>query len=172
RNAIVALSDRIVKIWALNGFRPGLTVSPGVIHGGTVANTVPGHASCQVDVRVARAVDVEAFDLALQDILAASIIPDVRFHVEKHLGMPPLEKTEASVRLVGLARRAAEEIGFAVEDTATGGGSDGAYAAAAGADVLDGLGPVGGGAHSEREYVEIDTIVPRTAMVSRLITLV
>ncbi len=171
RNAIVALCDRIVEIWGLNGMLEGLTVNPGVITGGTVANTVPGEASCQVDLRVSRAIDVERFDEALQRLLATSIIPDVQFQADKHLGMPPMEKTSLSARLVELAQQAALESGFSVNDTTTGGGSDGAYAAAVGTPVLDGLGPIGGAAHSEGEYVLIESILPRTAMVARLMTL-
>lgn len=172
RNAVVALSERIVHIWRLNGMRPGLTVNPGLIAGGTAANTVPGEASCVIDLRIEASRDVEAFEAEVEACLAASVIPDITFDLRKELGMPPMEKTEASQRLVDLAKLSASELGFSVSDTATGGGSDGAYASAVGTPVLDGLGPVGGGAHSDREYIELDSIVPRTAMLARLVTLV
>ena len=71
-----------------------------------------------------------------------------------------------------LAQAAAVEMGFEIKDTATGGGSDGAYASETGVPVLDGLGPIGGGAHSAREYLEVASIEPRTAMLARLVTLV
>jgi glutamate carboxypeptidase len=171
RNAVVALSERIVHIWHLNGMREGLTVNPGLIAGGTAANTVPGEARCVIDLRVARLQDVEAFEAEVQACLSASIVPDISFDLQKELAMPPMEKTEESQKLVDLARVSADELGFSVTDTATGGGSDGAYASAVCTPVLDGLGPVGGGAHSEREYIELHSIVPRTAMLARMVTL-
>jgi glutamate carboxypeptidase len=172
RNAIVALADRVLAIWGLNGLRPGLTVNPGVFKGGTTVNTVPGEALCRFDVRVVRQDDLIVFESALVESLGSSLIPDITFEVETQLGMPPMEKTEASARLVRLAQQAAGELGFHVVDTATGGGSDGSYAAAVGTPTLDGLGPIGGSAHSEWEYIELDSIVPRTAMLARLITLI
>ena len=171
RNAIVALADRILEIWKLNGKSPGLNVNPGLVRGGSAVNTVAGEAVCEIDVRVTRTADIETFDEMLRDILTTSMIPDVTFEATKDHTMPPMEKTNASQRLVDLAQQAAQEIGFELADTFTGGGSDGAYAAQTGVPVLDGLGPIGGFAHSEREFLTLDSVVPRTALLARLITL-
>lgn len=172
RNAIVALADRILEIWKLNGRLPGLNVNPGLIRGGSSVNTVAGEASVELDVRVGSATDIPAFDGLLRELLEASLIPDVTFLATNDHTMPPMEKTEGTARLVELARRAARELGFEVGDTATGGGSDGAYAAVTGVPVLDGLGPIGGYAHSEHEFVDLDSIIPRVAMLARLIMLI
>lgn len=172
RNAIVALAERVLEIWRLNGMRQGLTINPGVIRGGTTSNTVAREATCIIDVRVKRLADIAAFESEVQELLSSSIIPDIQFDLQREAAMPPMQKNRKSQRLVDLAKQAAAEIGFEVEDTATGGGSDGSYAAEAGVPVLDGLGPIGGNAHSEREYLELPSIVPRTAMLARLVTLV
>lgn len=172
RNAIVALADRILEIWKLNGKLPGLNVNPGLIRGGSAVNTVAGEATCEIDVRISRTEDMETFDTLLRGILNTSLIPDVTFDATKDHTMPPMEKTEASQRVVDLAKQAAQEIGFELADTFTGGGSDGAYAAQTGVPVLDGLGPIGGFAHSEHEYLALDSVVPRTALLARLMTLV
>ena len=172
RSAIVGLTDRILEMWKLNGALPGLNVNPGIIRGGSAVNTVAGEATVEVDVRVQRSADITEFDRMLRAVLSTSIIPDLRFDATQDHAMPPMEKTPASARLVTLAQQAAHELEFVVNDTFTGGGSDGAYASAVGAAVLDGLGPIGGYAHSEREFLELDSIVPRTAMLARLITLI
>jgi glutamate carboxypeptidase len=81
-----------------------------------------------------------------------------------------MEKTAASARLVELAKQAAHELGFEIEDVATGGGSDGNYTSALGTPTLDGLGPIGGKSHNAaEEYMEPNSIVPRTAMLAKLI---
>lgn len=171
RNAIVALADRILQIWSFNGRYSGLSINPGLISGGSAVNTVPGAAVCSIDVRIARAADIATLESELRELLTSSAIPEVEFVLSNEHTMPPMEKTQATERLVDLARQSAAEIGFDVADTATGGGSDGAYAAETGTPVLDGLGPIGGNAHSEREFVDVSSIVPRTAMLARLISL-
>jgi glutamate carboxypeptidase len=85
---------------------------------------------------------------------------------------PPMARTPAIASLEALAQRAAREAGFCVNGASTGGAADAAFAAAEGVAVLDGLGPVGGLDHSPDEYILKDSIVPRTAMLARLIELI
>lgn len=80
-----------------------------------------------------------------------------------------MEKTAAVAVLVEMAQQAARELGFEVHDTSTGGTSDANFIAALGIPVLDGLGPLGGDDHSPDEYLEIDSILPRTALLAKLI---
>jgi glutamate carboxypeptidase len=172
RNAIVALSEKVLELWKLNGTVPGLGLSPGMINGGVAVNTVPGEATCDFDLRHLLPEDRLNFEAKVREILTHSMIDDVTFAVGSFHEMPPMPKTEAIERLVGMAKQASEELGFQVEDTLTGGCSDGCIAAATGVPVLDALGPVGGAAHSDGEYTEVDTIVPRTAMLGRIVTLI
>jgi glutamate carboxypeptidase len=92
---------------------------------------------------------------------------DATVHIE--VAHYPMQKSGGTIRLLHLARSIAGGLGFEIRDTATGGASDGNTAAAAGRPVLDGLGPIGGGAHSPAEYVSVPSIVPRTALLAGLI---
>ncbi len=83
-----------------------------------------------------------------------------------------MRKTAAVVALFRLAQQAASELGFALRDIASKGGSDASFAAALGVPTIDGLGPDGGSPHSEDEYLELSSVVPRTAMLGRLIELI
>ena len=82
----------------------------------------------------------------------------------------PMEKTEGAQRLVDLAVDVAAELGFAIEDVATGGASDGNTTSAAGCPTLDGLGPIGGGAHAPDEWLDLASVVPRVALLAGIIT--
>jgi glutamate carboxypeptidase len=86
--------------------------------------------------------------------------------------MPAMERTPAVERLELLAQAAAAELGFAVKGASTGGASDASFVAAEGVPVLDGLGPIGGLDHSPEEYIELDSITPRTALLAKLIAAV
>ena len=80
-----------------------------------------------------------------------------------------MEKLERSGRLVEHARSVAEALGFAINDAATGGASDANTTAGLGVPSLDGLGPIGGGDHSPAEYLDVESIVPRTALLAGLL---
>lgn len=170
-NAILALSHYIQSLQGLNGLRPGLTVNVGVVRGGSRSNVVPDFAQAQVDVRILRAQDAERLEAALREIVARQVVKGTRAELSGGISNPPMEKTPASAQLVEWAKGAARELNFEIEDVATGGGSDGNYTAGLGTPTLDGLGPVGGKAHNAmEEWLNLDTVVPRAAMLARLLT--
>ncbi len=172
RSAILELAHQIITLHALNGIAPGVTVNVGVVEGGMRSNIVPDFARAKIDVRAITRQGMDIAEKALHDLPQKTTVPDVKLSLEVGERRPPMEKTEAVAYLVELAQQAAEELGFSVQDAATGGGSDANLTAAEGVPSLDGLGPIGGLDHSPDEYLEVDSIVPRTAMLARLITLV
>ena len=169
-NAILALARYLDALPPLNGLQPGLTLNVGIVRGGTRANVVPDLAQAEIDLRVLRASDAAAFEQALREIAAREMVPGTSAQVSGGVANPPMEKTPASARLAEYAKQAARELGFEVEDVATGGGSDGNYTAALGTPTLDGLGPVGGQSHNAmEEWLDEKTILPRAGMLAKLI---
>jgi len=169
-NAILALAQYTTALQALDGLRPGLTLNVGVVRGGTRPNVVADFAEAEIDVRIVRAEDAAPLEQAIRAVLARAVVPGTAAELRGGIMSPPMEKTEATGRLVGLAKTAARELGFEVEDVATGGASDGNYTAAFGTPTLDGLGPVGGKGHNAmEEWMDVNSVVPRTAMLAKLI---
>jgi glutamate carboxypeptidase len=169
RSAILEASHQVLALHALNGRWPTVTVNAGVIRGGTRPNVVAERCDLEVDLRAATA---DAFDAAAAEVerLAATPTVDgVTVELERIAGHPPMEKSEASGRLVALAVSIAAELGFEVSDAATGGASDANTTAAMGLPTLDGLGPVGGDDHSVDEWLDLASVVPRTALLAGLI---
>ena len=56
-----------------------------------------------------------------------------------------------------------------LDGVAVGGGSDGNFTAAIGVPTLDGLGAVGGGAHADHEFVEVDTMPARAQLIAGIV---
>ncbi len=169
-NAVLALARYVEQLQALNGLRPGLTVNIGVVQGGTRRNVVPDLAQAEVDVRIVRAEDAAPLEQAVRDLLARAVVSGTSAEMSGGFDNPPMERTEATARLVTLAKQAATELGFEIEDVATGGASDGNFTAAQGTPTLDGLGPVGGKSHNAmEEWLDVNSIVPRAAMLAKLI---
>jgi glutamate carboxypeptidase len=166
-SAIAELARQVLDLEAENDASGETTVNVGVIYGGTRPNVVAEKASAAIDLRVATA--VEAYRMS-EHILG--LRPhDARTQVRATGGMnrPPMERTAGTAELFQLACRLASELGFELSEIATGGASDGNLCAAAGVPVLDGLGAVGGGAHSRAEHVVIDQMPLRAALVAHLV---
>jgi glutamate carboxypeptidase len=168
RSAILELANQTVALHKLNDHERGITVNVGVVEGGTRRNVVAAEATAKIDVRARTVADLESTISAMYALAAQPTVADTTVILRGGIDKPPMERTAATERLIAWCEEAAADAGFAVRDTATGGGSDGNTTAAMGVPTLDGLGPVGGGAHSPDEWVSIPSIVPRVAMLAGL----
>lgn len=170
RNAILELASRIIAVQALNGTIPGVTLNTGVIHGGERPNIVPDAAYAQVDVRAADVEGMKAVERALRGAIeVAPLVEGARAQLSGGFMHKPFTQSAASLRLFTLASEVAAELGYTLTGSPTGGGSDGNTTAAVGTPTLDGLGPAGGKAHNPDEYIEVDSIAPRVALLAGLI---
>lgn len=166
-SAVLELARQIEKISRFTQLDRGITVNPGVISGGTRTNVVAAEASTAVDVRVAKLRDWAGIDRKFGSLKA--IDKRCRVEVSGGLNRPPMERTPAGAALFRRARQLAAEIGVNIEESSTGGGSDGNFTAALGIPTLDGLGGVGEGAHAPNESILIDRIADRTALLALLV---
>jgi glutamate carboxypeptidase len=166
-NAIVEMSRQLERVAGFTQFDRGITVSPGVIHGGTRSNVVPAECRAEVDIRIAR-----IRDRAYLERKFASLKPfDKRCTVEVTGGLnrPPMERSAGVRKLYRTAEILAVDLGVTLQEAATGGGSDGNFTAALGVPTLDGLGAVGEGAHAPNESILINRIADRTALLAKLV---
>lgn len=169
RSALLESAHKTIALMALTGRLPGVTVNVGTVHGGMRPNVVAEWAELEVDLRATSRADMEAAEAAIREIAANSTVPDVTATVTRRARWWPMEKTAGTTALAEQAIELAGRLGFSLADTATGGASDANTASAAGAPALDGLGPVGGNAHAPTEYLELDSIVPRTTLLAGLL---
>jgi len=162
-NALIEAAHQVLAIAALNRPEVGTTVTPTVASAGSGDNVVPASATIVVDVRVESAAEkerVEAGFAALAPHLDGAVIS-----VGGGIHRPPMPES-ASTELFAIAQRLLPGI----EGVAVGGGSDGNLTAALGVPTLDGLGAVGGGAHADHEYLEIEAMVERAELIAGLVT--
>ncbi|UFZ02242.1 M20 family metallopeptidase [Bradyrhizobium ontarionense] len=165
RSAIRELANVIHALEALNDPERGITVNVGVVRGGTRPNVIAEEAYAEVDARLPTPADAEEI---LPKILGLTSRSDgVTVEVRGEVNRPPYVKGNAGAALFEHARSLAEELGFELTDTYTGGGSDGNFTAPFTA-TLDGLGVDGKGAHTHYEQMYISSIEPRTRLLHRL----
>jgi glutamate carboxypeptidase len=169
RSAILEAARLVTEFHQLNGRWPGVTVNVGLIAGGTRPNVVPERCSLEVDVRATARDALQAAEAAIRDLAAKSKVPDTRVEIAEMGRHWPMEKLERSGRLVEHAEAIARRLGFEVHDAVTGGASDANTTSGLGVPTIDGLGPIGGNDHSPAEYLEVESIVPRTTLLAGLL---
>jgi glutamate carboxypeptidase len=166
-SAVLELARQVQTISGFTNLARKLTVNCGVIAGGTRSNVVPSEAWTEVDVRIAKASDAAYVEKLFRSLKVSD--PQCKLTITGGINRPPMERKAGTIALFKKARSLAAELGFALEEAATGGGSDGNFTAALGVPTLDGMGAVGDGAHATHESVVIEHLVPRTALLAAMI---
>jgi glutamate carboxypeptidase len=167
RSAIVELARQLVEVVKFTDLSRGITVNPGVIQGGTRSNVVAAEAWAKVDLRIARASD--AAELEQRFATLKPFDPDCTLEISGGINRPPMERTEGTVRLFHTAQELGRAIGMEVQESSTGGGSDGNFTSALGIPTLDGLGALGEGAHAANESIVTSELPGRTALLAGLL---
>jgi len=166
-SAIEELARTILELHALTDFQEGLTVNVGVIRGGSRSNVVAEHAYAEIDVRV---VDQGMIDRVQREFshICRPHRDGIRMELTGGIGFPPMLTTERSLELLRLVQEAGREVGVDIDETPTGGCSDGNHASYY-APTIDGLGPQGTGAHSPDETLIVPTLVERSKVLALFI---
>lgn len=165
-SAILELSHVIQKLFELNDPQKGISINVGTVDGGVHPNVVAPHSSAVVDVRVPTIAAGNRIERAIRGI--APEVPGVRLRVEGGIGRPSMEATKRNTALWEQAREIGESLGIELSRASVGGGSDGNTTSQYTA-TLDGLGPVGHGAHAAHEFLYIDKTLERAALLAMLL---
>jgi glutamate carboxypeptidase len=167
QSAVVELAHQIARIAKFGEPKRGLTVNVGVIRGGTRTNVIAAEAVAEVDVRIERRGDAPRIDRKFRGLKPVN--GKCKLEITGGVNRPPMERGAGTVALFAKAKATAREIGWNLEETAVGGGSDGNFTAALGIPTLDGLGGVGDGAHAAHEHVLIQELSRRAALIAGLL---
>jgi glutamate carboxypeptidase len=168
RSALLELAHQIIAIHAIADPSMGTTLTVGRAEGGGAVNVVPASATAEIDVRVSTLAEAERVDQALHAL--APVLDGTSLTLTGRLNRPPMERTAATASLFERARAAAaHSLGLDLTEGSTGGGSDANFTSAIGLPTLDGLGPLGAGAHAVHEHIEMDSLPLRAALIATLI---
>ncbi|WPH13581.1 M20 family metallopeptidase [Variovorax paradoxus] len=163
-SAIEALARKTLALHALTDPATGVTANVGVVHGGIVPNMVAPHAKAELDMRFTSDTDPDELLAKVRAIVEEESVPRTKGRVTGSRRTMPMKPTPDE--LLALYQRGAKALGFEVQGEFTGGAADSGLTASVGAPTLCGTGPVGGHAHTEREYCELATFVPRAQAVA------
>jgi glutamate carboxypeptidase len=166
-SAVLELARQIDHIASFTQLTRGITVNAGVVSGGTRSNVVAAEATAEVDIRVLRLKDAAGLTRKFRALKPYD--KRCTIQVTGGLNRPPMERSAGIVQLFRTARKLGREIGVQLEESLTGGGSDGNFTAALGIPTLDGLGGVGEGAHAANESILTGRIADRTALLAKLL---
>jgi glutamate carboxypeptidase len=165
-SAILELSHVIQKLFAMNDDDRGITVNVGTVDGGIRPNVIAANSSAVIDVRVPTIADGDRIEKLIHNMKPE--VPGVRLRIEGAIGRPSMESTPRNAALWNHAQQIGKQLGLDLSHAKVGGGSDGNTTSQFTA-TLDGLGPVGGGAHARREFIYIDKTLERAALLTMLL---
>lgn len=163
-NAISEISRVITELPELQDLSKGTTLNVGTVSGGTATNVVPDMATIGVDVRVTCLAEARRIDESLHALKPKN--PEAKITVTGGMNRLPMVKNEHTEKVLREIAGIGAEMGIVVKDTSVGGGSDGNIVAQYGIPIIDGMGAVGSGAHSDSEYAQVSSIPLRTALLA------
>lgn len=167
-NAIEEVCRQVPRILQLADAGMETTISVGRIAGGTRINVVPDACHAIFDIRIRlpeEQIRIDAGLAALEPILEGA-----RIKISGEWNRPPMPRTPIIMQTFARAREIGAQLGLNLSEGGVGGGSDANFVAPLGIPLLDGLGPVGGGAHSRREFIMLDDFAQRTALLGALLS--
>lgn len=160
-SAIEEMAHKIQALHKLTNFETGVTVNVGLVSGGSSVNTVAPHCSAEVDVRFKTMEQREQIWAEINKILETPHLPGTETRVVQERGFLPLTMSGDSNDMFKIYVDGAAELGLTIDGEYAGGSADSGFTAQVGAPTLCSTGPVGGGAHSIKEYCRLDSLVPR-----------
>ena len=169
RNAAAELAHQVLQLGQLGDSARQTTFNVTVLKAGDATNVIPDHAIAYADVRVAVPEEFDRVERDLARVSADKLIPDTEVKTTLVRGFPPMPRSAATDQLAARAQAIYGELGRKLTLEGSGGAADASVSAGAGTPTLDGFGIVGGGIHTPDEYAEVESVVPRLYLLSRML---
>jgi glutamate carboxypeptidase len=169
RNAATELVHQLATLDGLPKSGDGLTANLTIIQAGSRYNVIPENARAQVNVRIRDKADLDRVQATLEESARNTKVPDTRVTVSRENSFPPLPDNAHTDALAVRAKAIYAELGRDLGTGGNGGASESALSHEAGTPALDGMGPVGGGFHTDKEWIDLSSVTPRTYLLMRMI---
>jgi glutamate carboxypeptidase len=167
-NAILEMSHHIQSVSQVADLSRGTTLNVGKIHGGTRTNVVPQRCLSVVDVRVVDQEEQDRVEQALYNLKPQ--LEGAQVLVKGSWNRPPMPRSDIIAETYSRTAQIGSQLGLTLTEGGTGGGSDANFVAPLGIPILDGMGAIGSGAHSPREYLELKSLKEKAALLAALLT--
>ncbi|MBY8928190.1 M20/M25/M40 family metallo-hydrolase [Pseudomonas sp. Wu6] len=169
RNAAMEVAHQILQLGKLGDEEKKTTINFTVLKAGDRTNVIPDQATAKADVRAALPEEFDRIEKDLARVSADKLIPETEVKTTLQRGLPPMPQTAESDKLVAIAQGIYGELGKTLTIEGSGGAADASLSAGVGTPTLDGFGIVGGNIHTPEEYAEVESVVPRVYLLSRMI---
>ncbi|WP_411566626.1 M20/M25/M40 family metallo-hydrolase [Pseudomonas orientalis] len=169
RNAAMEVAHQILQLGKLGDEEKKTTINFTVLKAGDRTNVIPDQATAKADVRAALPEEFDRIEKDLARVSADKLIPETEVKTSLQRGLPPMPQTAESDKLVAIAQGIYGELGKTLTIEGSGGAADASLSAGVGTPTLDGFGIVGGNIHTPEEYAEVESVVPRVYLLSRMI---
>lgn len=169
RNAAMELAHQMLQLSRLGDREKGTTLNFTVVKAGDRKNVIPDFAAADADVR---AFSSEEFDRVERELASKSqdkLIPDTVVTTSLTRSFPVMPRNARTEALAATAQKIYGELGKTLKLEVSGGAADASFSAGAGTPSLDGLGMIGGNAHTAEEFADVESMTPRLYLLTRLV---
>ena len=172
RSAIAEIADKIGRWFAMNErfADRNMQINVGLVSGGQSVNSVAPHARCEIDLRYKTPQDRDDLVAAVEEIATTCTIDGTRGEIRIRGEYLPVVQTEEAAALFAHYRKAATDLGIALDGEFTLSCADSGFTAAQGVPTICAIGPVGGHAHGPDEFLDVTSVVPRAQAVALAIS--
>ncbi|MBP2632052.1 MAG: Glutamate carboxypeptidase [Firmicutes bacterium] len=161
-SALNELAHWIIKLHQLSNYDIGTSVNVGIVHGGSAVNVVTDYATAEVDVRFRTLEEAARIEAAIQALTEQSFTAGgAKVTYEGGINRPVMLPSKETLALCDTISKFGKELNIDFNWVETGGGSDGNFTAALGLPTVDGMGPIGAGGHSTKEWLDTKSVEPR-----------
>jgi glutamate carboxypeptidase len=167
-NAVLELSRLVIEAAGFQRLDVGTTVNVTRVSGGSAQNVIPNRAQSTFDVRFSSMAEMRRVSTAFRELSRSEQTEGVHVLVEEDINRPPMVPSEATLKLWEAVSRIGRRLGLGMNLVSTGGGSDGNFTAAMDVPTIDAMGPQGGNAHTDQEYLLLDSVSPNTLFVCEI----
>ncbi|KGR77606.1 M20 family metallopeptidase [Ureibacillus manganicus] len=165
------LAQKMIHIKKLMNIEDGITINFGKLNGGIGNNVVSPCAYTSIHLAFWKLEDYKKTYKEIEGIVNTSYIEGTKSKLSGDIGMLPMEKNEGVLKLLEIVKNAANYLDINITEQTTKGAADVGFTAALGIPSICGMGPIGGNWHAENEYMELNSLIPRTKLLASSILL-
>lgn len=163
-SAILEMAHKVIALEKLNNPEQDVMVNIDTIEGGTGLNSAAEVATIKVDTTFLKTDNYHENRMAIEEIVKNCQVPGTTATIDMTAFRAPMEQCRKNKDLFYEIDGIARELGIKIREELRSNVSDANTIASCGIPVVDGLGPIGEGEHTDGEYMVEGSLASRTKL--------
>ncbi len=168
-SAVEEMGHFICELAKLKDKEKQTSINIGIAQGGNVVNQVADHARIELEARYNSLEEKNRIYDSVNALIENPYVKGCKALISKYYDTDPWIQSEEGWRYIARVKRLANEMGMEFEERKRGGLSDANHLSQVCPIIMDGMGPFGSNAHSEKEYMSLSSVKPCVELFIRIL---